>query len=63
MEDDTIMDQIAKTLYDADVLLARVTVRGDDAIALVNARQRLRVAYDALKQQMDEPEVTDSDGR
>lgn len=55
------MDQIMKTLYDADVLLSKVTVRGDDAIALVNARQRLRTAYDALRQQMNKPEV-ESDG-
>lgn len=48
------MDQILKLLVDADSLLERIFVSGESAYRMVDARQRLRAAYDALIQMTKE---------
>lgn len=42
------MDQIKALLIKADSQLEEITVKGTDAYRLVNARNLLKAAYDAL---------------
>ena len=48
------MDQILKLLVDADTLLDHICVSGENTYRMVDARQRLKAAYDALIQMTKE---------
>lgn len=52
------MEQILKLLVDADTLLDRISVSGEGAYRMVEARQRLKAVHDLLSR-LPKPEVTD----
>lgn len=54
------MNQLAELLARADAQLELITVRGQDAYRMVNARTLLKAVYDALQKPTEE--VTTEDG-
>ena len=53
------MNQAIELLIRADDTLAKISVRGDDAYAMVNARSLLKAAYDVLRSKKEEENVPD----
>ncbi|MBP5460708.1 MAG: hypothetical protein J6Y20_01085 [Lachnospiraceae bacterium] len=49
------MNTVIQLLIKADNALASISVKGDDAFALVDARRLLKAAFDELRKE-DEPD-------
>lgn len=45
---------ITSALFDADKILSRISVNGDDVFALVNARKLMKLAFDELTKPPEE---------
>lgn len=59
------MEQLLSILARADSKLSAISVRGDDAFIMVDARQLLKIAYDSLRKEAGknaDPKTNELDG-